>query len=130
MSARRPLPRWADVALLPVLNLVLALIVFSAATLIRALLGFRRRGEGESGSPGRRVILVAAMMAAALLLPYTGFVPTSVTLAVVLVAAAIHGRWSVRSVVLNGFGCLIVIAVIAWIFRSLLQVPLPTPQFF
>ena len=27
MSARRPLPRWADVALLPVLNLVLALIV-------------------------------------------------------------------------------------------------------
>jgi len=29
MSARRPLPRWADVALLPVLNLLLALIVFS-----------------------------------------------------------------------------------------------------
>jgi simple sugar transport system permease protein len=29
MSVRRPLPRWADVALLPVLNLVLALIVFS-----------------------------------------------------------------------------------------------------
>ena len=27
MSARRPLPRWADVALLPVLNLVLAMIV-------------------------------------------------------------------------------------------------------
>jgi simple sugar transport system permease protein len=27
MSARRPLPRWADVALLPLLNLVLALIV-------------------------------------------------------------------------------------------------------
>ena len=29
MSVRRPLPRWADVALLPVLNLLLALIVFS-----------------------------------------------------------------------------------------------------
>jgi general nucleoside transport system permease protein len=29
MSARRPLPYWADVALLPVLNLILALIVFS-----------------------------------------------------------------------------------------------------
>ncbi len=27
MSARRPLPRWADVVLLPVLNLVLALLV-------------------------------------------------------------------------------------------------------
>jgi general nucleoside transport system permease protein len=34
MSARRPLPRWADVALLPVLNLVLALIVFSIFVLL------------------------------------------------------------------------------------------------
>jgi hypothetical protein len=70
------------------------------------------------------------MMAAALLLPYTGFVPTSVVLAVVLVAAATHGRWSIRNLALNGAGCLVVIALIAWIFRSLLQVPLPTPQIF
>jgi general nucleoside transport system permease protein len=34
MSVRRPLPRWADVALLPVLNLVLALIVFSIFVLL------------------------------------------------------------------------------------------------
>jgi simple sugar transport system permease protein len=34
MSARRPLPRWADVVLLPVLNLVLALIVFSIFVLL------------------------------------------------------------------------------------------------
>ena len=34
MSARRPLPRWADVALLPVLNLLLALIVFSIFVLL------------------------------------------------------------------------------------------------
>ncbi len=34
MSARRPLPRWADVALLPILNLVLALIVFSIFVLL------------------------------------------------------------------------------------------------
>lgn len=36
MSARRPLPRWADVALLPVLNLVLALIV---SGIVIALIG-------------------------------------------------------------------------------------------
>jgi len=34
VSARRPLPRWADVALLPVLNLLLALIVFSIFVLL------------------------------------------------------------------------------------------------
>jgi len=34
VSARRPLPRWADVALLPILNLVLALIVFSIFVLL------------------------------------------------------------------------------------------------
>ena len=34
MSARQPLPRWADVALLPVLNLLLALIVFSIFVLV------------------------------------------------------------------------------------------------
>jgi hypothetical protein len=57
-------------------------------------------------------------------------VPTSVALAVVLVAAATHGRWNIRNLALNGAGCLVVIALIAWIFRSLLQVPLPTPQIF
>ena len=36
MSARRPLPRWADIALLPVLNLVLAMIVSS---IVIALIG-------------------------------------------------------------------------------------------
>ncbi|MGN6157037.1 MAG: ABC transporter permease [Devosia sp.] len=36
MSARRPLPRWADVALLPVLNLVLAMIV---SGIVIALIG-------------------------------------------------------------------------------------------
>ena len=34
MSARRPLPRWADVVLLPVLNLVLALIVSGLVVLL------------------------------------------------------------------------------------------------
>ena len=34
MSARRPLPRWADVVLLPILNLLLALIVFSIFVLL------------------------------------------------------------------------------------------------
>jgi ABC-type uncharacterized transport system permease subunit len=34
VSVRRPLPRWADVALLPVLNLILALIVFSIFVLL------------------------------------------------------------------------------------------------
>jgi general nucleoside transport system permease protein len=34
MSARRPLPRWADVVLLPILNLILALIVFSIFVLL------------------------------------------------------------------------------------------------
>jgi putative tricarboxylic transport membrane protein len=118
-----------DSSVFPV-TVSVALIVFSLATLVRALLGLRQRGEGESGSPSRRAALFVAMMAAALLLPYTGFVPTSVALAVVLVAAATHGRWSIRNLALNGAGCLVVIALIAWIFRSLLQVPLPTPQIF
>ena len=36
MSARRPLPRWADVALLPLLNLVLAMVV---SGIVIALIG-------------------------------------------------------------------------------------------
>ncbi|MDB5561437.1 MAG: sugar transporter permease, partial [Hyphomicrobiales bacterium] len=34
MSARRPLPRWADVALLPALNLLLAMIVSGIVVMI------------------------------------------------------------------------------------------------
>lgn len=117
-----------DSAAFPV-TVSIVLIALSAVTLARAVLGIQHRGEGEAGSMPRRVVLVVAMMAAALLLPYAGFVPTSVVLAVVLVAAAIHGRWSARTIILNGIGCLIVIAGIAWIFRSLLQVPLPSPNF-
>ncbi len=108
----------------------IALIVFSAAIFVRAVLGFRLRGEAEPGSGLRRGVLITTMLAASLALPFAGFVVTSIALCAVLVVTAVHGRWTWRIAILNGLGCLVLIAVIAWIFRSLLHVPLPTPQIF
>lgn len=114
-----------DSAVFP-MTVSIALLVFSAITLARAMLGMQTRAEPTAGSAPRRVILVAAMFGASLSLTKLGFVPTTVLMFAVLVLAAMYERWTVKTAAIYAVAGLVIIFGFTWLFRSLLGVPLPT----
>lgn len=121
--------RDADSAVFPV-TVAGALIVFALVVLLRAALGFRNRETPQPGSTVRRVVLVLAMLAGAVLLPLIGFLASALLVFAVLTVTAMHDRWTARRAVVFALSGLLVVIGFTWLFRSVLLVPLPTPGLF
>lgn len=102
-----------------------ALIFFSVLVAIYSWLKPNLENGFGSGDWWRRLLLVASMIAACLMMPYTGFLPaTAVAFAGSLIAAR-HEGWDFRSAaVFAGSGAVIMGAFYA-LFRFALGVPLP-----
>jgi hypothetical protein len=102
-----------------------ALIFMSVLVIIYSWLKPSSDNGFGKGDWWRRLLLVASMIAACLIMPYAGFLPaTAIAFAGSLIAAR-HEGWNVRSgVVFAGSGAVIMAGFYA-LFRFALSVPLP-----
>ncbi|MEM1346758.1 MAG: tripartite tricarboxylate transporter permease, partial [Pseudomonadota bacterium] len=77
------------------------------------------------GSWLRRASVPAAMLAAALALPWLGFALTGLALALVLIMPALHARPSTRALAALIIGVALTVLAFVYGFREVLAVPLP-----
>lgn len=103
----------------------IGLLILSVATIIWTLL---KPSEDEGfghGSWWRRITLVLTMLLACILMPYLSFLPAGGIAFIGGLIAAMHDRWSVKTLILYWLvGAAIVCAFYA-IFKFALHVPLP-----
>lgn len=106
-------------------TVAVALIVFTSILLVTQ---FLRPTDSEGFGAGvwwRRVLLVVTMLLACLAMPYLGFLPAGAIAFAGGLMAAMHERWSLKTVLLYwGSGAVIMVAFYA-LFKFALQVPLP-----
>jgi len=96
--------------------------------LLSFLGGFLRTPGQDGFGPGswwRRVLLIITMLGACLVMPYAGFLPGAVIAFAGGLLAAMHHRWSVKTVLLYA-GCgAAILAAFYLLFLYALHVPLP-----
>ncbi len=108
----------------------IVLIAVSLAVIGRALLGLRTREAPQQGSVLRRGALLLVMLAAALALPWIGFLAAMIVAFMILILIAMYDPWTLRRAI--AFPLIGVLAVIAFtvLFRYVLYVPLPEARLF
>ena len=102
-----------------------ALIVCAGLTLIVTLL---RGGDGGGFGEGiwwRRALLIASLLGACFLMPYVGFFLSAIAAFAGGVVAAMHDRWTLKTVLIYNISGLAVMGVFYSLFRYVLLVPLP-----
>lgn len=82
------------------------------------------QGFGD-GRWWRRIVLVGAMLAAALLMPRIGFLAAGALVFAGGLAAGMEERWSLRSVGLYGLCSIVIVVAVHALFKYALYVPLP-----
>ncbi len=89
---------------------------------------FLRPSESDGFGPGdwwRRLLLVITMILACFLMPVVGFLPAGAIAFAGGLVAAMHDRWSLKTLLLYwGFGGVIMMVFFA-LFKYALHVPLP-----
>lgn len=103
----------------------IVLLIFSVITVICELIKPSKVDGFGSGYWWRRVFLVATMLIACLAMPYITFIPAGGIAFIGGLVAAMHDRWSARTLLLYwGSGAVIIVAFSS-IFKYVLHVPLP-----
>jgi hypothetical protein len=112
-------------------TVAIVLIACCLAYIAMWLAGLTRAAPpAEDGSSPRRVGLVLLMLASAFIMPWAGFVLSSLLLFAALTALAMYERWTpFRLIVYPLVGIAIVIGFYM-LFGQLLRVPLPAGQLF
>jgi hypothetical protein len=102
-----------------------ALIFCSVLVIIRSWLWPNPHNGFGSGDWWRRLLLVVTMLAACLVMPFSGFLPaTAIAFAGGLVAAR-HEGWDARSALVFAASGVFIMAGFYALFRFALGVPLP-----
>lgn len=102
-----------------------ALIFCSILVIIYSWLKPNPENGFGSGDWWRRLLLVASMIAACLMMPYAGFLPaTTVAFAGSLIAAR-HEGWDVRNGIVFALSGAMIMGAFYALFRFALGVPLP-----
>lgn len=83
----------------------------------------------DAHSTLRRVVLVAAMLAAGLLMPTLGFLITSVIVFAAILIAAMYDPWTPFRIVVYPVAAAVIVVGFYLLFSRVLQVPLPEGQF-
>lgn len=100
-------------------------LVFGGAALgVRAMI-WRPEFRMQEGGLRRPLLLLAALLVWAILLPVTGFVATSILAALIVMRITQQTPLSMRSYLIRGLGLSLMVCVVAFIFQQLLNVPLP-----
>ncbi len=103
----------------------IVLLIFSVLTIVWE---FTKPSSSEGFGNGywwRRIVLVVTMLIACVAMPYITFLPAGMIAFAGGLIAAMHDRWSRRTLLLYwGSGLVIIIAFYA-IFHYVLHVPLP-----
>ncbi len=103
---------------------VILIITASISFITRFLKPSDEGGFGD-GIWWRRCLLIATMFLACFGMPYLGFLPAGAIAFAGGLIAAMHDRWSVRTVLLYwGAGAVVMVAFFA-LFKFVLLVPLP-----
>ncbi|PIW30870.1 MAG: hypothetical protein COW30_01235 [Rhodospirillales bacterium CG15_BIG_FIL_POST_REV_8_21_14_020_66_15] len=107
------------------------LIVASAAYIVKWLLGRGEAGPGaDTGSLPRRVLLVGIMLGGTMAMPWIGFIGAALPVFAALTLVAMYDPWTrFRVLVYPLIGIAIVLGFF-YLFREVLQVPLPTGDLF
>nr|WP_325248174.1 tripartite tricarboxylate transporter TctB family protein [Amylibacter sp.] len=101
------------------------LIITAGISFITRLLKPSDRGGIGQGSWWRRILLVLSMLIACLLMPKIGFLPAGVIAFAGGLIAAMHDKWTLRTVLLYwGSGAVVMICFFS-LFKYVLNVPLP-----
>lgn len=82
------------------------------------------QGFGD-GRWWRRIVLVGAMLAAALLMPWIGFLAAGMLVFAGGLMAGMEDRWSLRSLSLYGLCSVVIVVAVHALFKYALYVPLP-----
>lgn len=94
-----------------------------------ALLSLWRPAAVDEGVRGfhwwRPLLLLAAMLGAALLMPRLGFLPSGALVFAGGLLAGMENRWSARVLVFYGLSSLVVVTAFYALFKYALYVPLP-----
>ncbi len=105
------------------MGLSLALIVTSV---FKATVPVAEKSQsGAAPSTLRRVLLVAAMMGATLLMPWVGFLLSATGAFIALMLLAQYDPWTKGKLLLYSFVAVAIVAGFYGVFSYLLQVPLP-----
>jgi hypothetical protein len=103
----------------------IVLLIFSVITVICELIKPSKVDGFGLGYWWRRVFLVTTMLMACLAMPYITFIPAGGIAFIGGLVAAMHDRWSARTLLLYwGSGAVIIVAFSS-IFKYVLHVPLP-----
>lgn len=106
-------------------TVAIILIITASISFITRFLRPADRGGIEEGSWWRRILLVVAMFLTAFLIPVIGFLPAGAIAFGGGLIAAMHDKWTPRTVLLYwGSGAVIMVTFFV-IFKYLLYVPLP-----
>lgn len=109
-------------------TVAIALILFTSILLVTQFLRPGSIASVEGFGQGvwwRRILLVATMILACLVMPYLGFLPAGAIAFAGGLIAAMHDRWSLKTVLLYwGSGAVIMVAFFT-LFKFALKVPLP-----
>ena len=114
-----------------------ALILLSLAVLVRWLA--QRMGlvsvastetVADGGSWTRRIALIVVMLAAALAMPWLGFLVTALVTFAALLVVAMHDPWTPARIVVYPLVGLAIVIGFYFLFAKLLMVPLPTGRWF
>lgn len=100
-------------------------LVFSAALLLRSLLGKPTRPRPEPGSVARRLGLIVVLLVWSLALKWLGFVTSSLLSATCLALLSHYHGWTPRRAAGYAVVLLLIIGLFYGLFAILLNVPLP-----
>lgn len=100
------------------------LVLGGAALTLRAIF-WEPETQRVDGGVLRPLVLLAALLIWALLLPITGFVATSILAALVVMRVTQQTPLPLKSYLMRGTGLCIMVGFVALIFQQLLNVPLP-----
>ncbi len=106
-------------------TVAIGLILFTSISLVTQ---FLKPSESEGFGAGiwwRRVLLIVSMLLACGAMPYVGFLPAGVIAFVGGLIAAMHDRWTVRTVLIYWGSGIVVMVAFFTLFKFALQVPLP-----
>jgi len=107
------------------------MIALSVLLAIQWTLGWHRAGEnGETQKPIsqsilRRLVLVSAMIAAALLMPLLGFLATGMLTFAVILLAAMYDPWTPYRLIVYPISGAVIVVGFYLLFSKVLKVPLP-----
>lgn len=101
------------------------LIALGLVYILLVVIGRTRRVSGTDGSALRRSLAAAVMLVWGFALEPLGFLPSGAAAMAALLLIAQHDRWTLRAALMYGFSTSVILGGMYFLFKQILQVPLP-----